>query len=102
MKKISMLVLLSIFSLCLTIKPLGVYASQFSSIPVTGNLDKIEQITSEKPKEKEKLKEKQTIIKETALPKTGEKVDDRIFILGCLVMGITIVMILYKRKKTTG
>ena len=101
MKKISMLVLLSIFSLCLTIKPLDVYASQFSSIPATGNLDKIEQTTSEEPKEKEKLTEKQTIIKETALPKTGEKVDDRIFILGCLVMGITIVIVLYKRKKTT-
>ncbi|EOH8749232.1 LPXTG cell wall anchor domain-containing protein [Enterococcus faecalis] len=101
MKKISMLVLLSIFSLCLTIKPLDVYASQFSSIPATGNLDKIEQTTSKEPKEKEKLTEKQTIIKETALPKTGEKVDDRIFILGCLVMGITIVIVLYKRKKTT-
>lgn len=103
MKKISMLVLLSIFSLCLTIKPLDGYASQFSSIPATGNLDKIEQTTSEKPKEKEKekLKEKQTIIKETVLPKTGGKVDDRIFILGCLVMGITMVMVLYKRKKTT-
>lgn len=98
MRKISMLVLLSIFSLCLTIQPLGVYASQFSSIPVTGKLDRVEQTTSEKEKEKENLKEKQTIIKKTGLPKTGEKVDDKIFILGCLVMGITIIVILYKKK----
>lgn len=99
MRKISMLVLLSIISLCLAIKPLGVYASQFSSIPVTGNLDRVEQTTPEKPKEKEKLKEKQTIIKETVLPKTGEKVDDKIFISGCLIMGIIVIVILYKRKK---
>ncbi|EOC9190085.1 LPXTG cell wall anchor domain-containing protein [Listeria monocytogenes] len=101
MRKINMFVLLSIFSLCLTIKPLPVDASHNSSIPVTGNLDKVEQTTSEISKEKEKLKEKQTIVKETALPKTGEKVDDKVFILGCLVMGITIIVFLYKRKKTT-
>ena len=101
MRKISMFVLLSIFSLCMMIKPLAVDASQFSSIPVTGNLDKVEQTISEITKEKDKLTEKQTIIKKTALPKTGEKVEDRIFILGCLIIGITIVLNLYKRKKTT-
>lgn len=101
MRKITMFVLLSIFSLCLAIKPLAVDASQLSSIPVTGNLDKVEQTTSEKIKEKEKLNEKQTIIKETTLPKTGETVDDKIFILGCLVMGVTIIVGLYKQKKTT-
>ncbi|HCD1404658.1 TPA: hypothetical protein M9309_002855, partial [Listeria monocytogenes] len=71
MRKRSMFVLLSMLSLCLTIKPLAVNASQNSSILVTGNLDKVEQTTSEIPKEKEKLKEKQTIIKESNLPKTG-------------------------------
>ncbi|MGG5336352.1 LPXTG cell wall anchor domain-containing protein [Enterococcus sp. AZ154] len=101
MKKLSVFVLLSIFSLYLIIKPLAVEASHFSSIPVKGNLDKTEQTTSEKTKEKEKLIEKQTIIKETSLPKTGENVDDKIFILGCLVTGITMIVILYKQKKTT-
>lgn len=100
MKKIYMLVLLSILSLCLTINPLVVNASQNSSILVTGNLDTVEQAISEKQKEKEKLKEKQTIIKETTLPKTGEMVDDINFILGCLVMGITMIVVLYKKKTT--
>ncbi|HEL8265323.1 TPA: hypothetical protein U0C96_002835, partial [Listeria monocytogenes] len=78
MRKRSMFVLLSMLSLCLTIKPLAVNASQNSSILVTGNLDKVEQTTSEIPKEKEKLKEKQTIIKESNLPKTGEMIDEKI------------------------
>ncbi|EDN9731383.1 cell surface protein, partial [Listeria monocytogenes] len=78
MRKKCMLVLLSMLSLCLTIKPLAVNASQNSSILVTGNLDKVEQTTSEIPKEKEKLKEKPTIIKESNLPKTGEMIDEKI------------------------
>ncbi|MCG3305899.1 LPXTG cell wall anchor domain-containing protein [Listeria monocytogenes] len=86
-------------SLCLTIKPLAVNASQNSSILVTGNLDKVEQTTSEIPKEKEKLKEKQTIIKESNLPKTGEMIDEKIIILGCLIIGITIIVFVYKRKE---
>ncbi|MCH5002094.1 LPXTG cell wall anchor domain-containing protein [Listeria monocytogenes] len=101
MRKRSMFVLLSMLSLCLTIKPLAVNASQNSSILVTGNLDKVEQTTSEIPKEKEKLKEKQTIIKESNLPKTGEMIDEKIIILGCLIIGITIIVFVYKRKKTT-
>lgn len=94
-----MFVLLSMLSLCLTIKPLAVNASQNSSILVTGNLDKVEQTTSEIPKEKEKLKEKQTIIKESNLPKTGEMIDEKIIILGCLIIGITIIVFVYKRKE---
>ncbi|MEG7767952.1 LPXTG cell wall anchor domain-containing protein [Listeria monocytogenes] len=101
MRKRSMFVLLSMLSLCLTIKPLAVNASQNSSILVTGNLDKVEQTTSEIPKEKEKLKEKQTIIKESNLPKTGEMIEEKIIILGCLIIGITIIVFVYKRKKTT-
>ncbi|EAC3466951.1 TPA_asm: cell surface protein [Listeria monocytogenes] len=99
MRKRSMFVLLSMLSLCLTIKPLAVNASQNSSILVTGNLDKVEQTTSEIPKEKEKLKEKQTIIKESNLPKTGEMIDEKIIILGCLIIGITIIVFVYKRKE---
>ncbi|EAE3692065.1 LPXTG cell wall anchor domain-containing protein, partial [Listeria monocytogenes] len=95
MRKRSMFVLLSMLSLCLTIKPLAVNASQNSSILVTGNLDKVEQTTSEIPKEKEKLKEKQTIIKESNLPKTGEMIDEKIIILGCLIIGITIIVFVY-------
>lgn len=101
MRKRSMFVLLSMLSLCLVIKPLAVHANHNSSILVTGNLDKVEQTTSELPKEKEKLKEKQTIIIESNLPKTGEIIDEKVTILGCLIIGFTLIVILYKRKKTT-
>ncbi|HGM4083177.1 TPA: LPXTG cell wall anchor domain-containing protein [Listeria monocytogenes] len=98
MRKISMFVLLSIFSLCLTIKPLTVDASHTSSVPITGNLDKVEQTTSENPKEKEILTEKQTIVKETVLPKTGDKSLCYLSLMGILLL-LSGLVVMYRKSK---
>lgn len=101
MNKISTIVLLGILSLCLNGFSLTVDAAQYPTIQVFGNLDKPEDVPTETDVETHTFEEKQTIIKESSLPKTGENRNFKLIILGFIIIMCWMIYFYQQKNKHT-
>lgn len=101
MIKISKVLILGIFSLYLFSSTLEVNASQDTPVQVTGYLDKDSELNISESYEISSKEEKQTILSDGNLPKTGEITGSKYLALGGIFTVFSILIFLLKRKKTT-